>query len=214
MRRALEGQGEPASQIVPSLIVGYNPELHLTQPDRAHARALLAQAGYASGFEIRLDGTNNRYVNDTQILAEVARQLAEVGVRVRVNALEKSAFFALSASGQSSFQLFGWSCEAGDAGDALDSLGHSRQANGLGDGNDVGLADPELDRLIVAANAARQSRERMLLLQRAMARLGALRAYLPLHVQTESVLLSRRVDWDPPFLVNLVPAEMRRAASR
>jgi hypothetical protein len=42
-----------------------------------------------------------------------------------------------------------------------------------------------------------------------MRHLAMLRAYLPLHVQHESVVLSRRVAWEPPLLVNLAPADMR-----
>lgn len=212
VRRALDGHGEPASQIVPPAIVGHHPRLPLVARDTARARALLAAAGYPGGLDLRLDGPNNRYVNDTAILAEVARQLGEAGVRVQVNALDKAEFFALTAAGRSAFWLVGWSCEAGDAGDVLDSLAHSRDGGGYGDGNEVALADRLLDGLIEKANASRDAGTRSERLQAAMARLTALRAYLPLHVQHESVMISRRVAWDPPLLVNLAPADMRPAS--
>ena len=213
VRRALDGHGQSASQIVPPSIVGHDPHRRVTRRDLPRARALLAAAGHSRGLDLRLDGPNNRYVNDTAILAEVARQLGEAGLRVTVNALDKAEYFALTASGGSSFWLEGWSCEAGDAGDALDSLAHSRDGRGYGDANDVALADAELDALIEQANASRAAGPRTERLRLALDRLAALRAYLPLHVQHESVLVSRRVAWDPPLLVNLVPAEMRPAVA-
>jgi peptide/nickel transport system substrate-binding protein len=210
VRIALHGHGTPASQLVPPALPGYNPELAVGKPDPARARALLAQAGHAAGLEVELVGPNNRYLNDGVVLAEVARQLAEVGVHARVNALDKGVFFPLVSSGRTRFHLMGWSSEAADAGDALDALAHSKDETGMGAENDVDLSDPQLDALILSANSATQGGERLADLRRAMARLMALRVYLPLYVQPESVLVSRRLYWDPSPSLAFVPAEMRR----
>lgn len=195
---ALHGQGLPASQIVPQSVAGYEPGLSVTRPDRARARALLAQAGHPRGLVVRLDGPNNRYTNDQEILAEIARQLALVGVRVEVAAQDKLRFFARRNAGELGFYLVGWACQSGEAGEALDSLFHSRAA-GLGNENFLGLADPELDRLIDAANASDTLAERLNHVRAAMARLAALRPILPLVVQPEAVAMSRRVSWAPPM---------------
>ncbi len=208
---ALHGQGLPASQIVPQSVAGYEPALAATRPDRARARALLAQAGHPQGLDIRLDGPNNRYTNDGQILAEIARQLALVGVRVEVVAQDKLRFFARRNTGELSFYLVGWACQSGEAGEALDSLFHSRGA-GLGSENFLGLADPEVDRLIDAANASDSLAERLEHVRAAMVRLAELRPILPLVVQPEAVAMSRRVSWKPPMnyafrLESLSPAE-------
>lgn len=170
----------------------------MTRPDRARARALLAQAGHPRGLVVRLDGPNNRYTNDQEILAEIARQLALVGVRVEVAAQDKLRFFARRNAGELGFYLVGWACQSGEAGEALDSLFHSRAA-GLGNENFLGLADPELDRLIDAANASDTLAERLNHVRAAMARLAALRPILPLVVQPEAVAMSRRVSWAPPM---------------
>jgi peptide/nickel transport system substrate-binding protein len=195
---ALAGQTEPASQLVTAAVVGFNPRLTITRPDRVRARQLLKEAGYARGLELRLDGTRNRYVNDEQILHEVARQLGEVGMQISVNALDKREFYSLSGGGGSLFHLLGWSCESVDAGDALDSLVHSPVEGMLGSFNSMGLSDPELDRLIDEANRATTIRERARGLQIAIARVAELRPLIPLVIQTEAVLISRRIRWDPP----------------
>jgi hypothetical protein len=73
------------------------------------------------------------------------------------------------------------------------------------------LSDPELDRLVSKANASPAAAARALALQAAMARLQALRVYLPLYVQPETVLVSDRIAWDPPLNFAFVPAAMRLA---
>lgn len=210
IRRALAGRTEAASQIVPPGVAGYNPSLKLTRAEPGRARRLLAAAGYADGLSIRLDGPNNRYVNDRQILEEVARQLGSVGIRVEVNALDKREFYRLAGSGGSRFHLMGWACQTGEAGDVLDALLHSR-GGPMGNNNTTGVSDSELDRLIEASNSSLDQPLRIARLQEAMARAGSLRPVIPLLVQTEAVAASRRIRWDPAPSYALRLEQMRPA---
>lgn len=195
--RAFYGRGLAASQIVPQSIVGYNPAIPMTRPDRVRARQLLAAAGFPGGLVVALDGTNNRYVNDRQILDEVARQLAQVGVRVEVRAREKREFFRRRFTGEFAFFLLGWACQTGEAGEALDPLFHSRPAGGAG-GDFFGLADAALDSSIDAANSSAGLRDRLAHLREALARIAELRPVLPLVVQREAVAVAGSVHWEPP----------------
>jgi peptide/nickel transport system substrate-binding protein len=195
--RALAGRAEVATQIVPRAIVGFNPGIAPPRFDPARARRLLAEAGFPRGLDLRLDGPANRYVNDRMVLDEVARQLARVGVRVEVSARDKLQHFPLILSGRSDFHLTGWACESGDAGDALDHLAHSPVEGRLGGGNSLGLADPELDRLIEESDRSQGRLERVQRLQAALQRLAELRPVLPLVVLTETAVLSPRIEWDP-----------------
>jgi len=183
--RALSGRGEPASQIAPRTAFGHNPDLAVTGPDPTRARALLAEAGYAEGLDIRLDGPGNRYLNDQAVLRDVARQLAAIGVNVEVNVLDKRDWLDLILSGASTFHLLGWVCELGDAGTPLDSVLHSREAS-LGSFNTMALADTLLDGLVDTANRSPTFDERRLSLQRAMARVAELRPILPWWFSTRS----------------------------
>ncbi len=213
VQRALGGQGQPASQVVPAAVVGHDADLLVTRPDPERARALLAAAGLKPGSELRLDGTNNRYVGDAELLDEVARQLGGVGLRVRVQALDKGAFFRLVEAERSDFYLLGWLCESGSASDVLGSLLHSRQPGGLGAYNTLGLADAELDRLTEEAEATTRPNERAELLKRALGRVHALRVTLPLVQTHRTVVISRRLEWDVPELLSLRAEHMRPAAA-
>lgn len=207
---ALGGHGHVANQLVPAAVAGFDPELRATGRDLDRARELLAQAGHAEGLDLVLDGTHNRYPRDRELLAAVAAQLGQAGIRVRPNAVDKREFFPLVDAGRSSFHLLGFACEAGDAGDALDQLAYSPGGR-LGAINSAGLRDMELDRLIESANNSTSQFQRVKNLRRALGRVAALRAYLPLVVPNDAVLISNRIAWDPPLDFGLRPADMRPA---
>lgn len=212
VRRTLPGGAQTASQLVPPAILGHAREIRAARLDRARARRLLAEAGLGAGSKLRLDGPANRYAGDVAILEELARQLAEVGVSVEVNAQPKGVFYELIDSGASSAHLLGWTCLSGDAGDVLEALLHSRDRNGLGLWNTLGLADDELDQLIERAGRAASDGERGEALRAASARVAELRVLLPLLQPDEIFAVAPRLDWTPPLDGALRPAEMRPAA--
>jgi peptide/nickel transport system substrate-binding protein len=172
--RALHGHGTPVGQVVP--------------PD------LLRVAGDGAR-EVVLHGPTQR----TAIMQEVARQLAEVGVRARVDARAKEDFFSLLDATDTRFFLFSWSCDGADAGNALGSLLHTPNAAGLGFENSQGLSDAALDALVDAADVAPTYAQRQRLLAAGLARVAELRAVLPLLVQHEAIGLGPRLRWDPPL---------------
>jgi peptide/nickel transport system substrate-binding protein len=213
VRRALAGRAGPANQIVPRPIVGHDPGLPLPEVDRERARALLREAGYAAGFDLRLDGPSNRYVNDRQILEELARQLREVGVRATANAIDKVDFYKLIDSGRSDAHLLGWYCASGDAGDVLEGLLHTPGGGVVGAWNTLGWSDPELDRLVDLSNSAPVKVERYRFLRQAMSRVARLRPVLPLVFPTVSFVVSSRIEWDPPLDTALRPEHVRPATA-
>jgi peptide/nickel transport system substrate-binding protein len=210
VERAYDGKTVTASQLVPPSIVGFNPALGIRMADRARSRALLAQAGFPKGFDVRLDGTHNRYVNDLRILREVARQLALVGIRVTVNALEKTEFFELIDAGASSFHLVGWACGSGEAAEAIEALVATR-GPGLGSANSSGYSDSVLDGLLARSNEALRPRVRVEALQAALARVAEQRPVLPLLLQAEAIAVSRRIDWVPGRDMRIRIEDMRLA---
>jgi peptide/nickel transport system substrate-binding protein len=208
--RALGGLGTPASQLVPTPVLGYNPDIPVTAVNRSRARELLQSAGHPAGFSVRLDGPTNRYPAASEIMAEVARQLGEIGVRVEVVAQPKEAFFEHVDSGRYQFLLYGWSCETVQAGEALDELIHTPQP-GAGV-NIERFSDAAIDRLIDRANRSSRLRERSMLLAQALAAVAAARPALPLVVQNESFAFSaQRVAWEPSLDMALRIADVHRA---
>ena len=212
VERVFLGKGSVANQLMPRGSVGYAPELPASAYDPERARQLLRAAGMRPGHRLRLDGPSNRYVRDVQLLHEVARQLAEVGLRVEVRALEKSALYDLLEKGGSDLFLLGWASESGDGADVFEVLFPPPQKTLRGSSNSTGFQDAELDAITREAQSRANLRERAIVLRRAFTRLSVLRPILPLVVQPEAVVYdARRVAWDPPVSLALRPRDLRPA---
>ena len=102
---------------------GYPKDLdHVKPPDREVARKLLADAGYPQGFEVTLDCPNNRYINDEKICVAVAAMLAQINVKVKVNAMPRATYFPKIQNYDTSFYMLGWGVPTFDSQYALQSL--------------------------------------------------------------------------------------------
>jgi peptide/nickel transport system substrate-binding protein len=71
---------------------GHDPDLKPYPYDPDKARQLLADAGYADGFDVVLVSPNGRYLNDTLASEAIAGMWTEVGVRTTVNVMDWSPF--------------------------------------------------------------------------------------------------------------------------
>jgi peptide/nickel transport system substrate-binding protein len=132
--KLMNGQAVPTGGITPSPAGAYNdPTLETRLPfDVAKARALLAEAGYANGFEITLDCPNNRYVNDEEICIALASMWAQLKVKVRVNAMPRVTLFPKLEKLDTSLFLYGWGGSVTDAETTMTPLMRTRGERGVG----------------------------------------------------------------------------------
>lgn len=207
VRRSLGGFAKPAWQLVPAMVLGYDTSIREPAHDVARARRLMSEAGFAGGFDVTLEGPSNRYVNGPELMHEVARQLAGIGVRVAVHAIPKERFFPLVDTGRYEFLLYGWSCETVQAGEALDVL--IRSPRPPRDANVAFFSDAKADALIDQANREASLETRARLLSRALARVAETRPVIPLVVQNESFVVSKRVEWSPALDVALRVSDVK-----
>lgn len=135
--------------------------------DIAAAKKLLAEAGYANGFEVTLDCTNDRYVNDDQVCVAIAAMLAKVDVRVKVNLLPAAQFFQKVGAGDSSFNFFGYTPSNLDAYNSMAVLMHTRDGKS-GQWNVGRYSNPEVDRLIAEVLREMQPETRTRLVTQAL----------------------------------------------
>jgi peptide/nickel transport system substrate-binding protein len=144
------GLAIPTGITIPPGVNGYAPELDQRLPyDPERAKALLAEAAYPDGFGVTLDCPNNRYVNDEAICRAVASQLAEVGIRVTVDAQPKEIHFAKLFERRTDFYLLGYLTPTFDSALHFRELYHSR----AGRWGATGYANPSLDALIEQIDA-------------------------------------------------------------
>jgi peptide/nickel transport system substrate-binding protein len=126
VERILAGHGEPASNPLPPSLFGYARRGKELVLDRAGARRLLAQAGFANGFETTLLTVDvpRPYMPAPVPLAEqIRRDLEAVGVRARLRpAASWAEYLDLAVKGDYDLAVLGWVADTTDPNDFLSAL--------------------------------------------------------------------------------------------
>ncbi len=147
VERVMEGNAIAAGNLVSPPVFGHVAALKAESYDPQAAKQLLAAAGFPDGFALTLDAPNDRYVNDEQIAQAVAQMLARIGIRIKVETMPASVYFAKARAGDFSFALLGWGSFSGDL--ALRALVATQNAaTGYGAWNWGHYSNPKLDALL------------------------------------------------------------------
>lgn len=199
----MNGLATPAAQFVPDSHVGYvdGADFHAMYPfDIARAKELMAEAGYADGFTMTLDATNNRYVNDAQIAQALTSMLAQIGINLQLNMMPKSNFWGhiRVPSDNSSFIMSGWDVPSGDAGSMYNALYYSRDKKpGYGEVNRTSYSNTEVDALLDKADSTAKMDERDAYLQDATKLLLADIPMIPVHYEQDIYAVHEGVQFTP-----------------
>jgi peptide/nickel transport system substrate-binding protein len=125
--QVMRGLSVPSGIMFAPQVDGYPKDLDKpAKPDRARAKKLLAEAGYPQGFEVTLDCPNNRYVADEKICVAIAGMLAQIDVKVKVNAMPRATYFPKIQNLDTSFYMLGWGVPTFDSQYSLQSLLRTR----------------------------------------------------------------------------------------
>ena len=118
--KVMRGASTPTALMVAPGINGFAAALNTRYPyDPEASKKLLAEAGYADGFEIGLDCPNDRYVNDEAICTAIVPMLKRVGISVRLNAQTRSLYFQKVLSRNTSFFMLAWQPSSYDSHSTL-----------------------------------------------------------------------------------------------
>ncbi len=203
--KIMRGAATPSGLMVAPQINGHNNALNNPYPyDPETSKKLLAEAGYADGFEVTIDCPNNRYVNDEKICQAVAGMLAKVGVKVEVFAQPKAKYFGkvLAQNGyDTSFYLLGWTPGSIDSHNVLSNLlacqDPEKNKGGFNLGN---FCNPRVDELTDLVEKETDPVKRQSMIDEAFKIVQDEVGYLPLHQQPlswgvrDGVTVAQRAD--------------------
>jgi peptide/nickel transport system substrate-binding protein len=107
----VEPNNDPSVKAYP-----YNPE---------KAKALLKEAGYPNGFEIRFGTTTGSYIKDLEVSQVIAQYLGQVGIKVDLESYDEARFSKAIKSKKGDFELYflgqgGWASVLQALGRTLD----------------------------------------------------------------------------------------------
>ena len=184
-RTIMRGLSVPTGVVHPNpTAAGLPVELTKRRPhDLAAAKKLMAEAGYAKGFEVTLDCPNNRYIADEKICVATAGMLAKINIRVRVNAQPVSQYFAKTQRLDTSFYMLGWGGSTTDPIFTLQPVLHSRSTNGDGDYNYGQIKDMKFDALVQQLKGEMDDQKRRAMIVEAYKIYNDNVYLLPLHLQ-------------------------------
>ncbi|WP_083914738.1 ABC transporter substrate-binding protein [Ilumatobacter nonamiensis] len=112
-----------ADQFLPSSIFGYTEEPTWYDVDLDMARELMAEAGYADGFDVTLnyrDVVRSYLPSPGTVGVDIQDQLSAIGINVTVEVMESGAFLDASAAGELPMYMLGWGADYPDATNFLD----------------------------------------------------------------------------------------------
>jgi peptide/nickel transport system substrate-binding protein len=183
--KLMRGQAAPTGATMVSPMGTYNdPALEKRLPfDLGAAKKLLTAAGYPEGFEFTLDCPNDRYVNDEEICKTLASMWARLGLKVRVNAMPRSIYFAKLGKLDTSMYLLGWGGSVTDAETTLTPIYRTRAPGGIGDFNYGQVNNPKLDQLAAASSKEPDPAKREALIKAAIKEQNDQVHTIPLHRQ-------------------------------
>lgn len=150
------GAGQPAGDLIAPGVFGYSA----SEPyafDVEKAKELLAEAGFADGFECTL------WVNDNQSRIEICQAIADmlkkVNITCQVEIVEFGSFIQKTSNAEHDMAFFGWTTSTADADYSYYSLLHSTQQGPPG--NRSFTDSKELDELIEKGRASMDNEERL-----------------------------------------------------
>ena len=175
----------PAGLVTAPGVHGYTKELdQRLKYDVAAARKLMADAGYPTGFAVTLDCPNDRYNNDEQICQAVTGMLAQIGIKVDLQARSKTLHFPKLQKKDSSFYLLGWGVPTLDSHYVFTFLYQTNDAaKKVGGWNYTGYSNPRMDALTDSILKEIDPVKRDQMIAEAWALAVADMPYLPLHHQ-------------------------------
>jgi len=204
-RTTMRGLSKPSGAMLPNPKMS-SPEIEKRLPfDREKAKKLLADAGYAKGFEVTLDCPNNRYINDEKICQALAAMWAQIGIDIKVNAMPRANYFPKLEKTETSMYMLGWGGASIDAIFILQPVLSSYSGKGDGDYNYGRYTNAKLDELTAKIKVDMNPEQRLGLVREALLAHNAEVNHLPLHRQVipwasrATVSLPHRADnWVTP----------------
>jgi peptide/nickel transport system substrate-binding protein len=191
IKKILEGNGIRLGTPFTRYHFGYDPKIQPYAYNPEKAKKLLAEAGYAKGFDLVLNSPNGRYLNDKEVAEAVMGDLQRVGIKATVKISEWGTYMNMlySHKGGPSY-LLGWGGATFDADATLFPLLRTGQVLSH-------YSNPTLDAMIDEGRSIIDKSKRQKIYSEAARLLKEEAAWAFDYQQLDIYGVSERVNWKP-----------------
>ena len=194
-RTILRGLGKPTGTLVSPQVAGWTEGVAKRMPyDVEGAKKLLAEAGYADGFEVDFACPNNRYINDEAVCQAVTAMWARVGVKAKLRTMPLVTYFPTIQRYEASIYMLGWGVPTFDALYSLQSLVRSVGTGGDGNYNVGRYSNERMDYLVDRIKAETDAPVRTRMLTEALQLSSDTVSHIPLYDQVIPWAMKKKVD--------------------
>jgi peptide/nickel transport system substrate-binding protein len=157
--RVLRNQAIPTGSMWTHYVNGFDEDVDKTRLpfDRDKAKKLMAEAGYASGFQVTLDCPVGQY---DEVCIAIAPMLAQIGIDLKVNTAPAGPLFQKIARGETSMYALSWGVPTFDAMYTLRGIIMTKDKVGGSSWNHGNYSNPKVDALIEQAQVAPDADQR------------------------------------------------------
>ena len=108
------GRGQLENGILPHGLIGYNADLPEIKYDVEGAKKLLADAGYADGFDLELDLSSDSDATGKNLMDILSSMWGEIGVRCTVKTIDEATLQDTKHQGELGTYSSSWSADFND----------------------------------------------------------------------------------------------------
>jgi len=194
-KTTMRGLAQPTGTLIAPQVNGWTKKADVRWPyDVEGAKRLLADAGYAQGFEVDFACPNNRYINDEEICQAVTAMWAKIGVKAKLRTLPLVTYFPMIQRFEASIYMLGWGVPTFDALYSLQSLVRSVGAQGDGNYNVGRYSNPQMDALVERIKKEVDQNARNDLIEQALLLSHQDVSHIPMHNQVIPWAMKKNID--------------------
>jgi peptide/nickel transport system substrate-binding protein len=191
----MRGLSQPTGALVSPQVAGWSEGVHQRLPYSVdEAKKLLAEAGYADGFEVDFACPNNRYINDEEICQAITAMWAKVGVRAKLRTLPLATYFPMIQRFEASIYMLGWGVPTFDSLYSLQSLTRSVGTGGDGNYNLGRYSNARMDYIVDRIKTETDEPVRRRLSTEGLQLQNDTVAHIPLHNQVIPWAMKKAID--------------------